>query len=170
MSENRIKFKKERITLGILFISLMLISSICFLIVPEKFIRNVFMKIEHIQIVGVLGILYFSTLLYSFLAILPRKYAIIISDDFLIDNSKYESLGKIKWTDISGIKRFKKRNIEISLKVDLYSSEKRSLLKKFLTFMHNWNNNNRILISSAITDSNIEALYEEIKNAYRTSK
>ncbi len=36
--------------------------------------------------------------------------------------------------------------------------------------MHNWNNNNRILISSALTDSNTESLFEEIKNAYRTSK
>ncbi len=164
------KFKKGRLAFGVLFFSTMLIASIYFLIVPEKFIRNVFMTTEHIQILGILGILNFSTLLYSFLVILPRKYAIIISDDFLIDNSRYESLGKIKWTDISKIEIVKKTNIEISLKVDLYSIEKRNLLKRFLTFMNNWNNKKRILISSALTDSSIDALFEEITNAYRTNK
>ena len=67
------------------------------------------MKEERIQILGLIGILYYSSLLFSYLIILPRKYAITISDDYLIDSSKYESLGKIKWTDISKIKKFNKK-------------------------------------------------------------
>ena len=163
------KFRKEKIFYGLLFFSLMLCVSIAFTTHPELFVRNVFVSEKHIQILGSIGILYFSSLVYSFLRILSRKYAIVISDDFLIENSKYESLGKIKWTDISKIERFKNRTIEITLKEDLYSAEKRSLLKSFLTFMHNWNNKKRILISSALLDCNIEILLEEITNAHRAN-
>ncbi|WAC02902.1 hypothetical protein N7U66_04985 [Lacinutrix neustonica] len=124
------------------------------------------MKAEYIQIIGIIGIAYFSTLLYSFLRILPRKYAILISDDFLIDNSKYESLGKIRWCDISEIQRFKKNNIELTLNKTVFKTKKRNLLKRFLTFMHNWNYKKNILISSALIDCNLEELFETISVAY----
>lgn len=165
-----IKFKKNRILLGILFFSLMLFASICFLINPELFLRNVFMKVRHVQLIGVIGIIFFSSLLFSFFKIIRRKYAIQITDDFLIDNYKYESFGKIKWSDITKIQRLKKRSIEIFIKRDLYKTKKINLLKKFLRFMSNWNYKKSIIISSALTDSSIEVLFEEITNAYRTNK
>jgi len=165
-----IKFKKNRILLGILFFSLMLFASICFLINPELFLRNVFMKVRHVQLIGVIGIIFFSSLLFSFFKIIRRKYAIQITDDFLIDNSKYESFGKIKWSDITKIQRLKKTSIEIFIKRDLYKTKKINLLKKFLRFMSNWNYKKSIIISSALTDSSIEVLFEEITNAYRTNK
>ena len=167
--DKEIKFKKRKIIYGLLFFSLMLCFSITFVAYPEMYVRNVFMREKNIQVFGLIGILYFSGLVYSFLLILPRKYAFIISDDFLIDNSKYESLGKIKWTDISEVKKLKKNNIELSLKVDLYRNEQRNFLKRFLTFMHSWNYKKRILISSALTESSIEVLFKEIKNAHKTN-
>jgi hypothetical protein len=165
-----IKFKKNRILLGILFLSLMLFASICFLVNPELFLRNKFMKVEHILIIGIIGFVCFSALLFSFFKIIQRKYAIKITDDFLIDNSKYESFGKIKWNDITEIQRLKKRSIEIFVKRDFYKTKKRNLLKKFLGFMSNWNYEKSIIISSALTDESIENLFEEITNTYRMNK
>ncbi len=159
------KFKKSRILLGILFFSLMLFASVCFLINPELFLRNVFMKVIHIQTLGIIGILYFSVLLFSFFKILRRKYAIQITKEFLIDNSKYESLGEIKWKDISEIQRFKKNNIKLILNKNVFNSKKRNLLKRFLTFMHNWNYKKSILISNALIDCSIEELFESISIA-----
>ena len=159
------KFKKNRILLGTLFFSLMLLASIYFLINPELFLRNVFMKVIHIQTLGIIGILYFSVLLFSFFIILRRKNAIQITEEFLIDNSKYESLGKIKWKDISEIQRFKKNNIKLILNKNVFNTKKRNLLKRFLTFMHNWNYQKSILISNALIDCSIEELFETISIA-----
>ena len=166
----KIKFKKNRILLGILFFSLMLFASIWFLINPEIFLRNVFMKAEFIQTMGIIGIVYFPVILFSFFKIISRKYAIVITDDFIIDNSKYESLGKIKWKDISEIQRFKKKNIELILNKTIFKTKRRNLLKRFLTFMHNWNYKKSILISSALMDCSIEELFETISLVYEQNR
>lgn len=148
----------------------MLYASVYFVISPEKFVRNMFMKTIYIQTVSIFGIVYFSTLLYSFFKILPRKYAILISNDFLIDNSKYESLGKIRWDDISKIQKLKKRSIEIYFKEDFYKVEEINILKRFLTIMHNWNYKKSTIISSALIDSSTQDLFNEIMNAYKANK
>ncbi|WCO03577.1 STM3941 family protein [Psychroserpens ponticola] len=165
-----IKFKKNRILLGILFFSLMLFASIWFLANPELFLRNVFMKEKHIQTIGIIGVIYFSALLFSFFKILRKKYAIQITDDFLIDNSKYESLGKVKWRDITKIQRLKKRSIEVFVKRDIHKTRKRNLLSKFLAIMNNRNYKESIIISSALTDISIEDLFEGITSTYKTNK
>lgn len=165
-----IKFKKNRVILGILFFSLMLCVSVFFVVNPEVFVRNVFIKIWYIQFIGLAGIVYYLTLLYSFFRILPRKYAIIITDDYLIDNSKYESLGKIRWTDISKIQRLKKRSIEMFLRMDGYKTEKKSFLKRFLSMLHNWNYKKSILISSALMECSVEELFDLIVRTYRLNK
>ena len=57
-----IKFKKERIFFGMFFFVSLLAISISFLLKPDIYIRNVFIKIEHIEIVGTIGVVYFSIL------------------------------------------------------------------------------------------------------------
>lgn len=168
--DKEIKFKKNRILLGMLFFYLMLFASILFFIYPEMFLTNVFTKGIYIQTLGAIGILYFSVLLFSFFKIIRRKYAIQITDDFLVDNSKYESLGKINWTDITKTQRLKKRSIEIYLKRDIYKTKNRNLFKRFLAIMSNWNYRKSIIISSALTDQSIEDLFEDITNAYKGYK
>lgn len=165
-----IKFKKNRVLLGILFFSLMFFASISFLVNPEIFLRNVFMKVKHIQLLGIIGIIYFSALLFSFFNIIRRKYAIEITDEYLIDNSKYESLGQIKWSDITQIQRLKKRSIEVFVAKDLYKTKKRNLLKRFLEIMNNWNHKKSIIISSALTDRNVEDIFKQITIAHRANK
>lgn len=161
-----IKFNRSRIILGVLFSLIMLFFSICFIIYPEVFIRNIFMKIYHIQILGMIGILYFSVIFYSTFRLYNRKFAIQITKDFLIDNSRYESLGEIKWSNISKIKRIKKYSIEIFLNESVFHDKKFNVLEKFLLFMGNWNYKKSIIISSALTDSNIDELFENITSAF----
>ena len=168
-----IKFRKGRrgkILLGIIFFALFLILSFSFLLNSDIYIRNIFMTGKGIQVIGIIGIIYYSSLLYSFFKISLRKHAILITEDFLIDNSKYESLGKIKWRDISKIQRFKKNNIELFLNTNAFKSEKSNLLKRILRFMHNWNYKKSILISNSLLDCSIEELFEIISVAHEKYK
>ena len=164
------KFNKKRVLLGILIMLVLLLISFFFLLKPEPFIRNVFMKAEHIQILGVIGIVFFLSLFYSFLKLIPREYAIQITDEFLLDNSKYESYGKIEWKDISKIQRLKENSIELTISKAVLKNRKTNLLKKFLRFMQNWNCNNRIIISSALLDCSIEDLFETVTLSYENYK
>ena len=162
------KFKKGKVLFGLIFYALLLLIFISFLINPEIYIRNVFMTERSIIIIGIIGIIYSSSLLYSFIRLLFRKYSIKITEEFLIDNSKYESLGKIEWKDISKIQRFKKNNIELTINRDILKNK--NLLKRFLTFMHNWNYNKNILISSALINCSTEELFVTISEAYERNK
>lgn len=165
-----IKFKKRKIFIGIIFYIILLVFSISFLLKPDIYIRNVFATIERIQIIGVIGVLYLLPLLYSFVRIFLRKYAIRITDDFLIDNSKYESIGEIKWSAIYKVQRLKKRNIQVFLNTTDLTTNKSNLLKKFLRYMHNWNHKKSILISSAILDCSIDELFETISAHHKNNK
>lgn len=165
-----IKFKKSRILLAVFIFALILAASISFLLTPETYLRKVFSTVDKIQIIGTLIFVYYSVLLLSLVKISTKKYAIRITDEFLIDNSRYEALGKIKWKDISKIQRLAKRNIEVFLNPTVFKSEKSNLLKRFLRFMHNWNHQKSILISSTLLDCSIEELFEIISVAHENNK
>jgi hypothetical protein len=164
------KFNKERILLGVFFLLLMLFFSFNFLLEPDKFITNVFTKKEKFQIFGIIGVFLFSASIFSSLKILKRKYAIQITDEFLIDNSKYESFGKIEWKNISKIQRIEKYSIELFLNESVFKDRKINLIKKFLLFMYNWNYKKSIIISSAVLNCSVEELYKEINLAHKKNK
>ena len=164
------KFNKKRILLAIFVLHLMLFFSIYFLLEPEKFITNVFTKKEKFQILGTLGVFLYSASIFSLLKIFTRKYAIQITDKFLIDNSRYESFGKIEWKKISKIQRIEKYSIELFLNKSVFEDRKINLLKKFLLFMGNWNYKKSIIISSVALDCSVEELYEEINLAHKKDK
>ena len=165
-----IKFRKERITLGIIISLLLLTFSVYFILKPEIFIRNVFMKILHIQILGIIGIVLFSALFFSILKLYSKKYALCITEEFIFDNSRYESSGKIEWQNISKIERIKKKSIEIFVNESVFQNKKLNLIKKFLMFMGNWNYKKSIIISSTFLDCSIEELYENITKTYQSYK
>ncbi|MFD2892576.1 STM3941 family protein [Flavobacterium chuncheonense] len=165
-----IKFRKERITLGIIISLLLLIFSVYFIIKPEIFIRNVFMKILYIQILGIIGVVLFSALFFSILKLYFKKYALRINEEFIIDNSRYESLGKIEWQDILKIERIKKKSIEIFVNESVFQNRKLNLIKKFLMFMGNWNYKKSIIISNAFLDCGIEELYDNITKTHQNHK
>jgi hypothetical protein len=165
-----IKFRKEKIWFGIFFYAILLSIFISFILIAEIYVRNIFMTEKSIKVIGIIGVIYSSSVLYSFIRLVSRKYSIQITDDSLIDNSKYESLGEIKWKDISKIQRFKKNNIELILNKTVFETGKRNYLQRFLTFMHNWNYKKSTLISSALIDCSIEELFETVSVAYEKNK
>ena len=78
---------------------------ICLVRDPDLFIRSRFMTAMHIQILGILNTVLCSQVLCSLITISTRKVALTITNDYLIDNSRFESLGKIYWNDITGIEK-----------------------------------------------------------------
>ena len=122
------------------------------------------------QIIGILALPFFVALLFSFSRLLTRKYAIIISDDYLIDNSRYESFGIIYWEEISKLRRKGETNVVLVLREPSIKRKGLSFLKKYLLFMHNWNYKDGFLISSALLDCSIEELEKVISGAFRNAK
>ena len=104
-----IKFKKRKILLGIVFFAIYFAIVLYFIFNPERMMEHLHSKNEKlVQIPFLIFSIFSFLMLHSILRILFRKKAIIITKEYLIDNSKYESFGKIKWKDISKIKRVKK--------------------------------------------------------------
>ena len=168
--ENKINFDKESVVFAILIVLLFISTSFWFILEPKIFIRNFLMKEWHIILLGVIGFIYFSAGLYSLLNILPRTCALIISEEYLIDNSRYEAIGKIRWDEISKIQRIKKSSIQIFLKNGVIERFNSNLLKKFLQWGHNWDYKNSILISSGHLECDIDYLEKKIMQAYKKAK
>lgn len=165
--ERKVKFRKKRIIGGIIFSIVGVGFSITFLFYSETFLRSPSEMPEFMQLLGCITLLYFSALLFSFFTLINREYALIISDDYLIDNSRYESFGKIYWEEISKVRRKGKTNLELVLKEPSVKRKGLSYLKKYLLFMHNWNYKSGFLISSALLDCNINELNSMVNLAYR---
>lgn len=161
------KFSTKKIVIAFLVVLLMLFFAIVFVLKPAFFSQNVFIQIGVIQTLGVVGMVYFVALAYSFLKLSTRTYAITITDDALIDHSRYESFGKIEWKNISAIQRVKKESIELFVNETYFENRKMSLLKKGLVYMHNKNYKQSIVISSALLDCNVETLYAAISKTYK---
>lgn len=128
------------------------------------------MKKEYIFSLGIIGIIYNSVAFFSLLKLFSRKEAIVFTDKYLIDHSRYESLGEIEWKEITKIERLKKYSIEVTLRKNYLSHRKIKLIKKFLLYMHNWNYNKSIIISSALLDCGTNDLFNLMTEAYENSK
>lgn len=168
--ENKINFDKERIIYAILVAILFISLSIWLILNPKIFIRNFLMKEWHIILLGAITMISFLALIYSLLNILPRTSALIITEEYLIDNSRYEAIGKIRWDEISKIKRIKKYSIQIFLKKGIIERVNSNLLKKFLRWGHNWDYKNSIIISSVALECDIDYLEKKIMQAYKKNK
>lgn len=84
--------------------------------------------------------------------------------------SKYESLGKIYWSEITKIKRVKKQYLRITFRKPIFETRNVFFLKKFLLFMQNWDYKNSIIISSALLECDIDYLEDKILKGYRNYK
>ena len=154
----------------VIFLVLTLIITTSFLIYPEGLAKHCFTKAEYIQLIGVLPFIFSSIMTYSLIKVSFRTKAIVLTEEYLIDYSKYESLGKIKWKDISKIKKFKKNNIELILNKNEFKTKKRNLLKRFLNFMGNWNYKKSVIISSALLDCSIDELFKTISLTHKKNR
>lgn len=161
----------NRVRYGILFFIVFFFFGIWFLLTPDIFIRNFVMKKIHIQILGVVVLLFSLINIYSFTWIfLSKKPALIIRKDCLIDRIKYESIGEICFRDITGVKKNNKNTIKVVMNKPVYKSRRLDVLQKILLISNNWNYNDSIIISSALLECDIETLEKSILHHFNTYK
>ena len=116
------------------------------------------------------GVLALSTLFFTIINLYKRKSAIIITENFIRDNSKYDSIGTIYWHDIIDIRRINNNGIEIFVNKTVLRKTNLNYIKKFLLFMNNWNYNKSVIITTAFLDCNTEETFANIYSAYLNNK
>jgi hypothetical protein len=141
-----------------------------FVIDPKRFIMNVFMKDYHVLIIGY-SCGFLSVLkVVSILLIINRKIAIVVSGEYLIDNSSFESLGKIYWSEVIGIQVKDQRNLKIEVSnIDLKLAKK-TFLHKILLHIHNLDYQNSVVVSSAHLSCTFEEFEKSILTAFKNSR
>jgi len=160
---NKFYFNKKRIVFGLVFFATFNIISIWFIKEPEIFIRNFIMREWHIRILGILIFMYSVAMLWSFLILFFRKKeALVISEGFLIDNSKFESVGVINFSEIVRINRKGKNSLEIVLKEPVFKSKRLNLLQKIIHMANNWNYRSTIVVSGSLLNCDIVTLEKAI--------
>lgn len=167
MNKN-IPFKRIKIIYAVVVSLIMLFASIWLIKDPDIFLRNKWMKELHIRTLGFIGLIFFASLGYSFISLFTRKTAIIVTNDYLVDLSRFESLGKIYWHEITNVQKSKNNNIEISVVDSVFENSETSFFKKYLRFMNGSKTRGGILVSSALLDCSYEEIYETIYHAYST--
>jgi hypothetical protein len=159
----KVFFNRKKVLLALLFFIVYNAISIWLIYYPERFVRNFVIKKEYVQFFGVLSFIFSLTMAYTFVVLVFRRgEALEISDDYLIDNSRFESVGKVYFTEISKVKRKDKNIIEIILKEPVFKSKKLNYIQKIVCILTNWNYKYSIIISSALLDCDIEGLEKDI--------
>jgi len=110
-------------------------------------------------------------LLYGFSSLLFKgREALLISDGYLMDHSRYESVGKIHFSEIKQVRKVGKYSLNIELKEPLFSSRKLNFLQKALHIATNWHFRNSIVISTAMLSCERDELAKAIASARRRYK
>jgi hypothetical protein len=166
MSELTIERNKERIVSIILFLIIFNVLSAFMIYNPDFFVSG-FMRISFfIFIIGIISFTFTLAMIVSHIALLlSKEKGIILTDSGIVDNSNYESLGFIKWEDISHIKTIKQYSgnyLEVTIKNKkkyMTNDKKMNLLKRFLIFMNNWHPNETIILS----DKKLDCTFQELE-------
>ena len=109
-------YNRKKILLFILFLALFLFLSIKLLIDDDDFALNFLIKGRVVRFMGFIGAFTIGIAIIWPIVLLMRKNpALIITDDYLIENIRYKSLGKIYYSEISGIKIFYRYAIDQGL-------------------------------------------------------
>ncbi len=147
---------------------LFIIVSVLLIAEPENFLRNIFSKKIYIQITGFASLLYNGLMLYSFVILLFRKNeALTTSDCHLIDNSRFESMGKICFGEIIKVEKIGKSSLKIVLKKSAFESRRLSILKKIALTANNWDYKNSIIVSSSLL---LDCDRDDLKRAISAAK
>lgn len=167
---NKFLLDKNKVFLGVVFLIIFNMLSIGLICEPGIFRRNLIMSNWFRPIFGAIGFLYSLTVLYGHIVLLFRhKEAFIISDNYLIDNSRYESVGKIYYSDIKMIKRLNKNGLEIVLKEPVFKSRELNIIQKLLLIFNNWNYKRSIIVSCAILNCERNVLEKVILDAIKNT-
>lgn len=165
------ELNKRRIGLGILFFVIVCMASLWIMTNPELVIEDSWGIHVFIKTIGLIGFVYGLLMFYSYLILIcSKKKGVIISSQYLIDQSKYESIGKIEYKEILAVNRIQKYTLEIVLKEPIFQSRQLNGLQKVLLFANNWNYKKSIVISTALLCCDRNELEESILKGIKNSK
>ena len=162
-----IYFNKKTLLFRYFALSLIVLLSIYIFINPEVLTNEKYNFPLLNRIIFSFMAFYSLALLYSNFKIFKRKFALKIDEEYLCENSSYDSIGIIKWEDIYEVKIINKRNIEIILNKDIIKYSNRNIFIKFLLYMKNWNYKKSIIISTANLNCERDEIYNSLIKAIK---
>jgi len=175
-----IKLNRKGLFINIVLLVIANVITFYMILNSEKFVSTFFRNKEFIFVVGILGFIYFLILLIARCFILINtEDAFIINEKFMVDNTTYESLGKIKWDDIQSIETKNTFNnnkyIEIKMKSGyrFLEAHKLNFFQRILIFMKNWNYKSTIIISHKflkIKFQDLESIINKCFEEYEKNK
>jgi hypothetical protein len=146
-------------------------AGISLIITPETFVSSIIKGTFFIQIVGIAAVLFFGFALILLIKAFftGGKFNLIITENGIIDNSTYSSVGMIKWEDIILIKSTKVKTTKFLL-IYVKNSEKYINSKQRIKKMMLKGNFNLfgtpITITSNSLNCNFSKLEEVITKSY----
>jgi hypothetical protein len=171
-NEITIKLKKSKIINNIIAFLIFFFISCYMFLHPDFFVSKIFKNIYFIKIIGFLVIFISLILLISYtIKLFDNKVGLIITDEFIIDNSVFESVGKIYWYDIKNIKLEEKYVcLNITKKFEKDYIKRLNLLKKIIIIVKKRNYKSSIMISSVNLDCSNEELVDFINKEFKKYK
>jgi|GEM_PF-1028442 len=160
------EFEKKKLFKAIIVSSVFLFISVLFVAKPEFFLMNKFIKEYHIITLGIACGLLSTLLILSILLIVNRKTAIVVTENYIIDQCRYESFGKIYWTEIQEIKTVKRGDLKLQFKDLNLKGRRMSYFKRLLLIIANTEYKNSIIISSIWLKWSKEELETSIRTAF----
>jgi len=169
--EKRYEYNKFRIAISIFVFLMLFIMGLVFLWKLEVFKRDLLIK----DFFALFGIFFLSLMvlqIITFTILLFRKtFAVVITDEYLIDNTKYYSFGKIAWDKITSVNVIKhnngKESIELFLSTEFSEELKLDILKKVLLWFDNYGDKSKIVLRSTFLNINMEELKKNIISTFK---
>ena len=165
-----IYFNKKILVFRYITLSVIILVSIYIVINPELLTNKKYNSPVFNRIMFSFMFIYSFVILYSNIKLFNRGIALQITDQYLYDNSNFESLGLINLNDIYEVNIINKRNIEIILNQDIIAYSKRNFFIKILLFMKNWNYKKSIIISTDNLECERHEIYNSLKKAIELNK
>lgn len=163
------KVNKKRLFINLLLLIIAWVLAFSLIINPNFFISTIFKNETIIIVSGILGFLYFTCILISrFIFLFKSQIAIQVQNDFFIDNSSYESVGKVYWENVKDISlaetKLGNKYIKIHIKEGSLNQNFQNLnvLKRVLIIFKNWKFKSQILIFSDFIEADINELYNTL--------
>lgn len=174
------KVNKKRLFINLLLLIIGWVLAFFLIINPDAFISTIFKNETIIIISGIVGFLYFTCILISrFIFLFKTQIAIQVQNDFFIDHSSYESIGKINWNNVENISlaetKLGKKYIKIHINKNFLNQkfQNSNILKKALIILKNWEFRSEILIFPHFIEIDIDELYDILTqglNSFKKSK
>lgn len=171
MNNTIINKSKEKISSQILFLIFLFILSLFLIYSPEFFVSKFVSNSTFIFIVGILCFISsFLMIIGRFILLFGDKKGICITELGIEDYSNYESLGLIKWEDISGIKTieiYSGNFLEIEIKNKRSYLQNLNYFQTILVYLCNWKPNKIVNLSTRTLDCNFNELESQVMEYYK---